>query len=75
MRKSATHHRIVQTMYEYTPPEDDSKRAYVLVDNMFDVHMLRTEEGLIVDVYGKDEIECLATLAVHNDDVTSFDTE
>jgi hypothetical protein len=40
-------------------------RAYVLVDDVFDVHLLRTEEGLIVDVW-EHERELLGTLALEN---------
>jgi hypothetical protein len=37
------------------------------VDDIFDISLLRTEEGLIIDVYEKtDEIELLGTLALEN---------
>jgi len=51
--------------FEYTPPETDIDRAYLLVDDTFDVHVLRTEEGLIIDVW-EHERELLGTLAVEN---------
>jgi hypothetical protein len=51
--------------FQYTPSKEDADRAYVLVDNVFDVHLLRTEEGLIVDVW-EHERELLGTLAVDN---------
>lgn len=50
--------------FEYSPPEDDCDRAYVLVDDIFDVSLLRTEEGLIIDVYGHEEFERLGTLPI-----------
>jgi len=38
--------------FEYTLSEDDSEdRVYVRVDDIFDISILRTEEGLIIDVY------------------------
>jgi len=49
--------------FEYSPPDIDCDRAYVLVDDIFDVHLLRTEEGLIVDVW-EHEKELLGTLAI-----------
>lgn len=52
--------------FQYTPPEDDADRAYVLVDDIFDISLLRTEEGLIIDVYEKEEFELLGTLALDN---------
>lgn len=50
-------------MFQYTQSKDDADRAYVLVDDVFDVHLLRTEEGLIVDVW-EHERELLGTLAL-----------
>ena len=53
--------------FKYTPDDEDADRAYVLVDDIFDISLLRTEEGLIIDVYEKtDEIELLGTLALEN---------
>jgi hypothetical protein len=51
--------------FQYTLSEDDADRAYVRVDDIFDVHLLRTEEGLIVDVW-EHERELLGTLAIEN---------
>ena len=50
-------------MFQYTRSNDDADRAYVPVDDVFDVHLLRTEEGLIVDVW-EHERELLGTLAL-----------
>jgi hypothetical protein len=53
--------------FKFTPDDDDAHRAYVLVDDIFDISLLRTEEGLIIDVYEKtDEIDLLGTLALEN---------
>jgi len=51
--------------FQYTPPKDDADRAYVLVDDLFDIHLLRTEEGLIIDVW-EHERELLGALALEN---------
>ncbi len=54
--------------FEYTPPEDDNEdRVYVRVDDVFDISILRVEEGLVIDVYENDEIDLLGTLAVDED--------
>jgi hypothetical protein len=56
------------TRFEYTPPEDDNEdRVYVRVDDIFDVSILRVEEGIVINVYDNDEIDLLATLAVGED--------
>jgi hypothetical protein len=57
------------TNFEFTLSDYEADRAYVLVDDIFDISMLRTEEGLIVDVYQKDESELLATLAICDRDI------
>jgi hypothetical protein len=56
------------TKFEYTPPEDDNEdRVYLRVDDVFDISILRVEEGIVIDVYDNDEIDLLATLAVGED--------
>ncbi len=56
------------TKFEYTPPEDDNEdRVYVRVDDVFDISILRVEEGIVIDVYENDEIDLLGTLAVDED--------
>jgi hypothetical protein len=56
------------TRFEYTPPEDDNEdRIYVRVDDVFDISILRVEEGIVIDVYDNDEIDLLGTLAVDED--------
>ena len=52
--------------FKYTPPDDDDDRAYVLVDDIFDISLLRTEEGLIINAYQGDEYEPLGTLVLDN---------
>lgn len=62
------------TKFEYIASEDDQDRAYVCVDDIFDIHILRTEEGLIIDVYDPD-LECLATIALPEDSITHYGEE
>jgi len=57
--------------FEYTPPEEDEgNRAYLKVDDLFDISILRTEEGLIVDVYENDAIDLLGTIAIDEDSLS-----
>jgi hypothetical protein len=54
--------------FEYSPPEDDNEdRVYVRVDDIFDISILRVEEGIVINVYDNDEIDLLGTLAVGED--------
>jgi hypothetical protein len=54
--------------FEYALSEDqDEDRVYVRVDDVFDISILRTEEGLIIDVYDNDEIDLLGTIAIFED--------
>jgi len=55
--------------FNYTHSEDDDDRAYVRVDDIFDIHILRTEEGLIIDVYDPDGTESVASIALPEDSV------
>lgn len=58
--------------FTYTPPEETNEdRVYVRIDDIFDVSLLRTEEGLVIDVYDNDEIDLLGTLAIHENDLAS----
>jgi hypothetical protein len=52
--------------FEFTPPEDDEDedRVYVRVDDVFDISILRIEEGIVINVYDNNEIDLLGTLAV-----------
>jgi hypothetical protein len=54
--------------FEYSVSDDpDEDRVYVRVDDDFDISILRTHEGLIIDVYDNDEIDLLGTLAIPED--------
>ena len=50
-------------------PKENSDRVYVLVDGRFDVAIIRTDEGVIVDVYPKDGMETIATTYAFDSDV------
>jgi len=53
------------TKFEYTPPEDNNEdRVYVRVDDVFDISILRVEEGLVIDVYNNGEFDLLGSLTV-----------
>ena len=58
--------------FQYTPQEDTNEdRVYVKIDDIFDVSLLRTEEGLIIDVYDNNESDLLGTLAIDESDLAS----
>jgi hypothetical protein len=50
-------------------PQENPDRAYVLVDGKFDVAIIRTDEGVVVDVYPKDGFETIATTYAFNSEV------
>jgi hypothetical protein len=50
-------------------PEENPDRAYVLVDGLYDVSIIRTLEGLIVDVYPGNGLDPLSTLTAWDDDL------
>jgi hypothetical protein len=62
--------------FEFERPQCDfSDRAFVKVDNKYSVVIIRTEEGLIVDVYGKELQSPVATTWVHDNDVPEAEAE
>jgi len=50
-------------------PEENPYRAYVRVDGTFDVAIIRTDEGVVVDVYPKDWDFPIDTMTVWDDEV------
>jgi hypothetical protein len=50
-------------------PSENSDRVYVMVDGKFDVAIIRTDEGVVVDVYPKDGFETVATTCAFDSDV------
>lgn len=59
--------------FDYTPPHKDDypHRAYVLIDDLFDVLITRTEKGIFIDVYPQYGSYCIATLRVSDQQVRS----
>jgi hypothetical protein len=55
--------------FEHLPLEN-ADRAYVLVDGALDVKIVRTGEGIVIDVYPKDWIDPIDSLTVWDEDVT-----
>jgi hypothetical protein len=49
-------------------PEENPDRVYVLVDGKFDVAIIRTDEGVVVDVYPKDGFETIASTYAFDSD-------
>ena len=49
-------------------PAENSDRVYVMVDGKFDVAVIRTDEGVVVDVYPKDGFETIATTYAFDSD-------
>ena len=56
-------------------PQENPNRAYVLVDGMFDVAIIRTAEGIVVDVYPKDWIDPIDTMTVWDDQAAPASAE
>jgi hypothetical protein len=50
---------------------ENPDRAYVLVDGRFDVAIIRTAEGIVIDVYPKDWIDPIDSLTVWDEDVAA----
>jgi len=47
-------------------PQENPDRVYVLVDGEFDVAIIRTGEGVVVDIYPKDGVEPIASTYAFN---------
>ena len=56
-------------------PEENPDRAYVLVDGTFDVAIIRTAEGIVIDVYPKDWIDPIDTMTIWDDEVAPASAE
>jgi hypothetical protein len=56
-------------------PVENPDRAYVLVDGRFEVAIIRTGEGVAIDVYLKDEIDPIDSLTVWDEEVAAASAE
>ena len=54
-------------------PLENPNRAYVLVDGKFDVAIVRTGEGIVIDVYPKDWIDPIDTMTVWDEQVAELE--
>jgi hypothetical protein len=62
--------------FEFThEPEENSDRAYVLVDGKFDVAIIRTDEGVVVDVYPRHGIDSIASTYAFDTDAEAEESE
>lgn len=68
IQAAATADKLSQFEIEHNPVENPD-RAYVMVDGKFDVAIIRTGEGIVIDVYPKDWIDPIDTMTVWDDDV------
>lgn len=59
------------TTFHAEQEEGDSNRFFVLVDEKFDVRIIRTDEGLVVDVYPYDGAKSVASTYAFDSDVES----
>ena len=50
-------------------PAENNDRVYVMVDGKFDVAIIRTDDGVVVDVYPKDGFETIATTSAYDADI------
>lgn len=50
-------------------PAENNDRVYVMVDGKFDVAIIRTDDGVVVEVYPKDEFEAIATTSAYEADL------
>jgi hypothetical protein len=56
-------------------PQENPDRAYVMVDGTFDVAIIRTAEGIVIDVYPKDWIDPIDSMTVWDADVAEASAE
>ena len=59
----------IDPRFEIGNPTADPNRVYVLVDGLFDVTIIRTDRGIILDVYPADGGDHVNTMTVWEDDL------
>ncbi len=57
------------TKFEFQADDSDKNRAYVLVDDRLELVIIRTDEGLVVDIYENGGIMTVATTYVLDNDL------
>ena len=50
-------------------PAENSDRVYVMVDGKFDVAIIRTDDGVVVDICPKDGLDPIATTSAYDADL------
>ncbi len=50
-------------------PAENNDRVYVMVDGKFDVAIIRTDDGVVVDICPKDGLEPIATTSAYDADI------
>lgn len=54
-------------------PKENPDRVYVLVDGLFDIKIVRTAEGIVIDAYAKDGLDIVGTMTVWEEDLAKPD--
>jgi hypothetical protein len=64
------------TTFEYEQhPDDLPDRAFILADNKYHVVLIRTDDGLVVDVYPQGWDCPIATMTVWDEDVAELENQ
>jgi hypothetical protein len=63
------------TTFEFEQIEGVPDRAFVEVDGKYSVVIVRTDEGITIDVYPKDWDAPIDTMGVCDNDVTAMEQE
>ncbi len=50
-------------------PAENNDRVYVMVDGKFDVAIIRTDDGVVVDICPKDGLDPIATTSAYDVDL------
>jgi hypothetical protein len=64
-----------KTVFEFEKMEGQDDRAFVEVDSKYSVVIIRTEEGIIVDVYPKDWDAPIDSMGIHDHDVADAERD
>lgn len=61
--------------FEYEQLAELPDRAYVRVESKYDVTIIRTEEGLIIDVYPLEWDAPIETMTIWDDELAAMEAE